>query len=117
MLTTRADALREKIERRHRRLREASPSVAEQLRELSALSAELAGIEGGGYGERWRRIDEVAAELGAEPRVLKAHIREAKRAAVSQATLRARVLPVQTWLWARCSGAVKRQPETRPGTR
>jgi DNA-binding transcriptional MerR regulator len=77
MLNTRADALREKIERLHRRLQDVSPMAAEQLRELSALSAELAGIEGGGYGERWRRIEEVAAELDVEPRVLRARIREA----------------------------------------
>jgi hypothetical protein len=77
MLNTRAEVLREKIERLHRRLREISPLAAEQLRELSALSAELAGIEGGGYGERWRRIEEIAAELGVEPRVLRARIRDA----------------------------------------
>lgn len=39
--------------------------------------AELAGIEGGGYGDRWRQIEEVGSESGVEPRVLKAGVREA----------------------------------------
>jgi hypothetical protein len=76
MNTTRRDKLRAEIARLRDSASNDTKWTAQYLRELTAASAELAGIEGEGGSRRWHHLSEIAAELGIRPSTLRDRIRE-----------------------------------------
>jgi hypothetical protein len=76
MNTTRRDKLRAEIARLRDSASNDTKWTAQYLRELTAASAELAGIEGEGGSRRWHHLSEIAANLGIRPSTLRDRIRE-----------------------------------------